>query len=411
MIPGLLITDGYKKGLYLRFQEGKPFWVGRAEGVDFLIPNETTISGRHCWFLRFGSNLEMGDESRNGTRLNGRKICHTKTALKNADILRIGKTHFQVVDLEKNHSPLELPFQSFLEDIQKRKESPEKEEILDGIGPYLNIEVIGSGAFGTVYKSVHESQKKLVALKVSMEDLSPVLAQRFLREADLLSKMEHPSIIKIYDKGIFEIQGENRIYIALEYFQAVNLYDHLTTYGPMPWQKLFKIFFQLLDALEYMHSQKIVHRDLKPDNVLYSDVSETAKVIDLGLGKSLQPEDRKTFFTTKPNSTLGTPHFMPIEQWGNVKSADERSDIYGLGATLYFLLTGKTPFGQCKDIERVYDLLIQKKLIPIEEYCPKEVPTRFLQLIKKMMAFHPEERYPNIKAVLQEFARVVASVS
>ncbi|MEK7483995.1 MAG: FHA domain-containing serine/threonine-protein kinase [Planctomycetota bacterium] len=406
-IPGLLLTEGPKKGVYLRLEEGQPFWLGRAETAHFMLDDIPTVSGMHCYLLWKGFSIDLVDESRNGTRLNGRKIRHERVALKNADIIRLGTMHFQIVDLDRSQKPSEYDFQTCLEDIEKRRHSQEPPELLEGIGPYLNIEVLGSGAFGVVYKSVHESLKKVVALKVSHENLESQFVKRFIREAQLLKKLQHSSIIQFYDEGIFEIEGEQRIYIALEYFQGINLRDHIRTHGRMPWQKVLKTLFQTLNALEYMHQLGILHRDMKPDNIMYNDVTEVAKIIDLGLGKSVIPEESSVSFTTQANATLGTPNFMPIEQWENVKEADERSDIYSLGATLYFLLSSELPFGKTKELEALYTAIIQQKLVPLDQLCSSEVPPFLLKIIHRMLALRPKNRYQKIADVIHDLASLV----
>lgn len=153
-------------------------------------------------------------------------------------------------------------------------------------------------------------------------------------------------------------------------------------------------------ALQEMHFHKILHRDLKPNNILYHPYQGIIKVIDLGLGKCLRVEERKNFFTTRPRSSLGTPNFMPIEQWLDFKNLDERADIYSLGATAYFLLTGRYPYKNNQNLLDIYTQLVQQNLIPLEQLCGSSVPKELISLVKKMMAYRAEDRYTHTQQLI-----------
>lgn len=403
MIPGLLITEGKKRGYILEFPEGKMFWLGRAKECEFVL-NDPKVSGKHCFFLRRGNKLALKDESTNGTRLNGRKIHQTSTILKYADILRIGETHFQVTDLDKSSSNSDLfDFQACLEDIKKREQFPDDEDFLSNLGPYLNIEIVGSGGFSTVYKSVNQVLKKIVALKVfsNIELIGSDFMKRFFREMELLRKLNNSSIIQLYDSGTLRAEKKDYPYIALEYFQGTNLHDYLQTYGKIPWQKVLQIIYKVTQALDYMHHLGILHRDLKPGNILYNPIQSTVKIIDLGLGKCVLAEERETLCVTRPNSGMGTPNYMPLEQWGNAKDVDERADIYALGATAYTLLTNTVPYGTHSNPSKIYRNLVSQNLVPLEEICSKDVPPQFIEFIKQMMAFDPRDRFHTTKKLMK----------
>ncbi|MEK7483994.1 MAG: FHA domain-containing serine/threonine-protein kinase, partial [Planctomycetota bacterium] len=360
MIPGLLITAGPKKGTFLDLPENKSFWIGRTEPSDFVPENNPNISGKHCCFLRQEGILLLKDESLNGTWLNGRLIHRQQAILQNTDIIHLGKTYFQIIDRSQNQDDgFSLEIQKTLERFQNNvsENIPKNQDLpYTKLGDYQLIEILGQGSFGTVYKAVHPVEKKFVALKVFSEecDLEDIeILARFFREIELLEKLSHPHIIKIYE-GIYSHKNENPSYIALEYFPGVNLDDYVCAQGPIPWINVSKILLQTTLALQEMHRQKILHRDLKPNNILYHPYQCLAKVIDFGLGKCLRIEERKNFFTTRPRSSLGTPNFMPIEQWLDFKNLDERADIYSLGATAYFLLSGRYPYKQNYNLIEIY---------------------------------------------------------
>ena len=407
MLPGLLLTEGTKRGLYLKFEEGAPFWIGRSETANFMIKHDPLISNLHCCLIRKGSQLALKDESTNGTKVNGCKVHNEIILLKNTDILVVGEWHFQVVDLEQaSEESIKFDVDRCLKSYEQGKGNLDK--TLHEIGPYLPIEVIGSGAVGIVYKAIHRDTKKLVALKIlpSSRQVDPEFVQRFFREVRLLQKLEHPNIIQLFDHDTIQKQDERWSYIALEYFQGVDLHAHLKTYGPLSYPKVLKIFHQISKALVYMHEQGILHRDLKPHNILYNDIQELAKIVDLGFGKCIQQEERQTYFRTTTGSALGTPDFMPIEQWHYLKNVDVRADIYSLGATIYFLLAGEPPHGIQSDVISLYHAVLEKKMIPLEEKISKDLPKEALSLICRMLAFEAEERPASMKDVLNEVTQL-----
>jgi serine/threonine protein kinase len=408
MIPGLLVTEGSNKGYFIEIPEQKPFWIGRIEPCNFLV-EEAKVSSKHCCFLRKGEQLAVKDYSSNGTRLNGRKIHKESALLKYADTLQIGDTYFQVIDSDRSSlQTMNIDMNACLEELQKREPYPEGGKYLNSIGPYRTIEIIGEGSFGIVYKAVHERLQKLVALKVfsNLEAMGNEFVGRFLREVELLKKLEHHSIIRLYDMGSQNCFGENRSYIALEYFQGVNLTVYTKNYGPLPWPKALKILFQCTYAINYMHSHGILHRDIKPDNIMYNPIKEICKIIDLGLGKCVLDDARKTLCITQPNSSMGTPNFMPIEQWGDARDVDERADIYSLGATAYYLLSGEYPYGKHHDFTQLYRAVLQQQLKPLASLCPQETPAPLIKTVEKMMAFKASQRFSTSQKLMKHLQQI-----
>lgn len=408
MIPGLLVTEGPQKGCFIKIPEHLPYWIGRSEKANFVLKKESYISLKHCFFIRNGSTLELMDQSSNGTRINGVLIQNERITLKMADIIRLGEIRFQVINLAP-FDALNYDFEQAFADYQKRENRPHffsdwKTE------PYLFVESIGVGYQSKVYKALHTRKKELIALKIffHFETFGESFLARFNREVKLLQQLHHPFIIDLQESGTFhKNNAEDRVhFIALEYFQGTNLKTYIEQYGPMPWSIVLSLMIQVSQALFYMHSQGIIHRDLKPSNMLYDPVNQRMKIIDLGLGKCISQEQRESLYTTASNSSLGTPYFMPIEQWGDAKRADERSDIYSLGATAYFLLTGVAPYQQHHCFNQILDAILQKELIPIEELLKQEVPRDLLKLIKNMMSFDAKNRYASCRILEQKLKKL-----
>jgi pSer/pThr/pTyr-binding forkhead associated (FHA) protein len=421
---GFLVTSGQQKGLLQKFPEKKPFWIGRSDSCDFVIKEDRMISSRHCCFLLKEDKLSLEDTSSNGTQVNGRLLKKEKTFLKNTDILKLGKTNLQITSFNSSSSNQQLPlFKEHLKDIQKQDETLEIEsiDIAGQSSSYRLIEEIGKGSFGLVYKALDKTKEKLVALKVfsglEVEEFERALEEdqsdpkfqffkRTMREAEFLKELKHPFIIKIYDVGEFQSKQEKKHFIALEFFQGVDLYYHVKAQGKMTWQKVVKILEMLAQALDYMHISGISHRDIKPHNILYNDITEITKIIDLGLGKCFLSEKQKTtFFSTKTGTALGTPDFMPIEQWKDAKSANHLADIYSLGATAYYLLATTYPHGKYNTFRDLYEAVKEKKVIPLETIIDASVPKELIRLIQKMMTFEAKKRYQSCKEILDELQK------
>jgi predicted Ser/Thr protein kinase len=203
------------------------------------------------------------------------------------------------------------------------------------------IELLGSGGMGAVYKARQREIDRLVALKILPSEAAgdPGFAERFTREARALAKLNHPSIVALYDFG--HVHGLH--YFIMEYVDGLNL-RQLEQAGRLSPREALQIIPQICEALQFAHDEGIVHRDIKPENVLL-DKKGRVKIADFGLARILghEPED---FRLTRAREVMGTPHYMAPEQVEKPQSVDHRADIYSLGVVFYEMLTGELPLGR-----------------------------------------------------------------
>jgi eukaryotic-like serine/threonine-protein kinase len=210
------------------------------------------------------------------------------------------------------------------------------------IGKYAITRKIGEGGMASVYEGIHEKLGTKVAFKV----LSPLLArdpqlrQRFENEANFMASLNHPNITRVLD---IEEQDETLI-IVMELIEGEGLDDRVKRTGPLSNTEVKVIFTQVLNAFEYAHSKGIVHRDIKPANI-FIDKYNQVKILDFGIAKIFGLGNEMT----QTGTQMGTPVYMSPEQVRGEKSIDHRSDIYSLGITLYFLLSGKAPYESTED--------------------------------------------------------------
>jgi serine/threonine-protein kinase len=223
------------------------------------------------------------------------------------------------------------------------------------LGPYRILEKIGHGGMGKVYKALHQTMNRVVALKILSPSLvkTPKARALFLREVQTAAQLHHPNIVHAYDAN--EVDG--RYFLAMEYVAGATLSQIVHQRGPMPIGLACEVIRQAALGLQHAHEQGLVHRDIKPANLMVSVVRETdgakthpllvprVKILDFGLARLHRRTKRKAEDPEVPrNPITGTPDFMSPEQACDKDAVDIRSDLYSLGCTFYYLLTGRVPF-------------------------------------------------------------------
>ena len=213
------------------------------------------------------------------------------------------------------------------------------------IGPYRILEVLGEGGMGVVYHAEQlEPVSRRVALKIiklGMETKEVVA--RFEAERQALALMDHPSIARVYDAGATDT---GRPYFVMELVRGIPLTDYCDQ-AKLPTTERIRLFIEVCQAVQHAHQKGVIHRDLKPSNILVSfqDGKPVVKIIDFGIAKAMHRRLTDQTLVTHIGDVIGTPAFMSPEQLeGTLLDVDTRADIYGLGVTLYILLTGHLPF-------------------------------------------------------------------
>jgi predicted Ser/Thr protein kinase len=203
---------------------------------------------------------------------------------------------------------------------------------------YEFLKKLGRGGMGTVYLVRQKSLDRLVAVKILPAALSRdrEFLNRFYREARMAGKLDHVNIVRGFD--VSEHGGHH--YFVMEYVPGQPLNSLVRKNRPMAEERALHIAVQVARALDYAHGKGVVHRDIKPGNILVA-AGDVAKVCDMGLAKHVQTDDTQLTVT---GMTMGSPHYISPEQARGGADADIRSDIYSLGATLYHIVTGQTPF-------------------------------------------------------------------
>ncbi len=248
--------------------------------------------------------------------------------------------------------------------------------------------VIGRGGMGVVYKANQLSLGRPVAIKLLPEDFAdrPQFLERFHREVDVLSKLSHPNIVTVFERG----EIDERPYLVMEYVEGTSLRDVIKE-GPLPAAEALNVVRGVLAALEHAHDKGIIHRDIKPENVLVAP-GGIVKVADFGLGRLLG-EDINTRLT-HTHLMLGTFEYMAPEQREKAKEADERADIYATGVVLYELIAGELPIGAFE---------------PLSAKRPKECDARVDALIQRSLEKSPDKRYQRASEMGGDVSRLLTA--
>ena len=344
--------------------------LGRQSSCDVQIV-DTMASRAHCHIRRDGKLWSLIDQgSRNGTLLNDKRV--TERQLTYGDRIRIGQVEYILIKL------------------------PGDLELKDLLSKYDVGEKLGEGGMGIVFKAAQRSMARTVALKILNPKYAsrPKFVDQFIREARAAGALNHPNIIQVHD-----VATENEIhYFSMEFVDGSTCMQLIKADGPFAVPEALEITRQVARALDYAHQHRLIHQDIKPDNIMIGP-GNLVKVADLGISKTFDEVEHEG----DSKKVMGTPHYMAPEA-GLGKKIDHRIDIYSLGATLYHLLTGKTPYHGTNATE-VLKAHVMDPLPPLQDLNP-EVSDDVCALVERMMAKKADERYQTAAEVITELERL-----
>jgi serine/threonine-protein kinase len=263
------------------------------------------------------------------------------------------------------------------------------------VGNCWIVHKLGEGGFGTVYRAIDENDRHPVAIKIVKPDRAKneEAVRKFLRGAIAAAGLEHPNVVRIHRIGRDERHGLH--YIVMEHLRGRTLQSLLDERGPLHWRDVIPWVLQAADGLEAAHGRQVLHRDVKPDNLMVT-LDGTVKITDLGLARLMTKDARTT-------RVMGTAHFMAPEQFEG-KGMDRRTDVYGLGMTMYYLLSRQFPYEGKNSLQIVFAMLTTRPK-PLPEVAPS-VPADLWRIVETMIARVQSERYGSmaeVKQALREF--------
>ena len=268
-------------------------------------------------------------------------------------------------------------------------------------GKYRVVQALGAGNFASVFRAVQIGTEREVALKVlrpEVVDSNPDVANRFVAEVNIVSRLHHPNTVTLHDFGR---TNSGLYFMVLEYLDGVSLEDVLTQDGALSPQRVIRITQQLLKSLDEAHRQGVVHRDLKPSNIMLvtrNEQADVVKVLDFGVAKLMGDSDDEIESLAqggrRSTQFVGTPIYMSPEQVLGQK-VEPSSDIYSLGLILYQMLTGDSPLDSHLNVSQVAQIHIDEKPIPFRKIA--DLPRPFAKLIRKATSRYPSDRFQTVR--------------
>jgi serine/threonine-protein kinase len=447
----LKVVAGPHQGKSFTFEDHDVFVVGRSPDVHFPLPNDPYFSRNHFLIELNPPLCRITDlKSRNGTEVNGQVITKP-TDLRQGDRIRGGNTELEVVlgtvelDSYRTVSAAIVPSippsiaaanatltanpavpgpftgkealspegKGDISATQERDHTPGQWKeppstfgtpIIPG---YRMFQRLGEGGMGVVYRAERDGDGKSVAIKTILPAVAgdTMTVARFLREAEILKRLQHPNIVAFTDMG----QAGKVLYFAMEYIPGLCIRQLCRNQaGPFPVGRAVRLICQVLEGLAHAHRQGFVHRDIKPANVLVSGTEEPeqAKLADFGLARAYQSSSLSGL--TLSGATCGTPQFMPPEQVLDFRSVKPAADQYSTAATLYQLLTGQSVHSGAKDLSALLSQILNEDVKPIRSFRP-ELPLPLAAAIDRALQRRVEARFPDVEAFRQALLPFVAS--
>ena len=392
----LTVVEGPHQGARFEFQDHDTFLVGRSPDVQFRLPLKDKTLSRIHFLIEVNPPLcrIMDMASTNGLRING-KLLHLSD-LQDGDLIDTGVTSLR----------LTLEDRDTTEVIQEGSTTSAwmTTPVMETCPVFPNYEIertIGQGGMGVVYQALRGNDGQRVALKVIQPAVAakPMVLGRFLREASLLRKFNHPGIVPFLDMGF----TDGRFYLAMEYVEGPSVADLLKSFGPLSISTAVGLARQVLKTLQYAHGLGSVHRDIKPENILLKPVGPNHKVLlaDFGLAKIYHESSLSGLSLS--GQIGGTLAYMPPEQITHFKQARPPADLYAVGACLYALLTGKKIFEMVGRPEQQVSWVLFREPDPIQSHRP-ELPDALASIIHQSLAKAPADRFADAKAMAAALA-------
>jgi len=272
---------------------------------------------------------------------------------------------------------------------------------------YVVLEKIGVGGMGDVFRAQHRLMDRSVAIKVINRDLvnHRNAAERFRREVRAAAALDHANIVSALDA---EQEGDLH-FLVMEYVDGKTLFELVASEGSLPIERACDYIRQAAQGLAHAHARGMVHRDIKPQNLMLTK-DGIVKVLDFGLASLIEtappnslPSERSDL--TLAGAVMGTPDYISPEQASDARQADIRSDLYSLGGTLYFLLTGQPPFAEGDVMDKLN--AHAEKSPPAVDSIRIDIPGELAAVVRRLMAKHPADRYQTPEELAEALAPFV----
>lgn len=395
----LEITGGPDKGKVFPLALGDTLKIGRSQSTQTHLTDPRT-SRVHCEVRVGDAGVTLSDcQSAGGTFVNGKRI--GQQDVRPGDLIQVGDTQMRIVSDEVGeqttvHAPLDKP------------RAPGKVEPLERLSGqtlahYAIGAVVARGQTGMVFRASDSRDGGEVALKILQPEFShdEEEMQRFIRAMKTMLPLRHENLVAIHNAG----KTGPYCWVAMELVEGESLaqvIQRIGIAGMLDWRHALRVAVHIARALDFAGQHQIIHRNMTPQNVLIRGSDKTTKLGDLMLAKALEGTMAKQI--TRPGELVGDVHYMSPERTRGMAEVDCRSDIYGLGALVYAMLTGRAPCAGTSLTETILKIR-QTEPEPPRKYS-MAIPSLFEGAVLKMLAKRPEDRHQSAAELLGDLERV-----
>ena len=448
----IAVTRPHDSASIVEIVEPRGLIIGRAADASIRIAHDRYVSRRHVFLEVAPPHCRLRDlSSTNPPLVNGHKV--SECELHDGDVIDLGRTRLRIAidarppdlepSIERPPPPPRVPSGASVaarctecgNDLGAIADADGRAGELGSaalyacahhleaetaggqqVGPYAVVRALGEGSMGTVSLVHHPETGRLWALKRIHDLGNPTLVKRFAREVRLMQQVVHPNVLRCVDTGV---DKDGRPYVVTEYAPGGALEDLVRrSGGPLEPADAMALVRGVLAGVEHLHALGIVHRDIKPSNILLR--GDTAKLGDFGIAKSYANAGGTSY--TRPGTRMGTLMFMPPEQIRDAAGARETADLYAVGVTLYYLLTGHFSFdfpspaeaaagaAGWNDVDAALDALLrhrrarhpffvilEQEPIPIRERAPM-LSEELAAVVDRAVRKEPGERFESARA-------------
>lgn len=397
----LIVLSGPDQGRTFPLTDGQTFTIGRGQASNTQI-NDPRMSRVHCKIVIEGDVATLSDEGSTGGTLVG-SLRIREHVLEPGEVFRVGETEIRFAGEAMHEEATIAGDMAF----GKPKPQPTTKRLQDLVGDtfvdYRLDSIITMGNSGMVFKATDTKHDRPAAVKVLTPDLanSDEQKERFVRAMKTMLPIKHANILPLYNagkKGAF-------CWVAMEYVQGESMtqvIERIGIEGMLDWRAVWRVAVHISRALAEANKNGIVHRNVTPQNILQRTKDKVCLLGDLVLAKALEGTLAKQ--VTQPGQLIGDVPYMSPERTVDSANTDHRSDLYGVGATLYALLTGRPPF----ESESLPSLIQQVRDAAPKR--PKEiqlsVEERFEDIVIQLLAKRPDDRYQRANDLLKDLERI-----
>jgi len=400
-VPFLVIIGGPDRGRSFQIKEGQTLVIGRSQTSDTQI-NDPRVSRVHCRVVVDGGTITLLDnDSAGGTFMNGNKV--SRQELDTGDTFSVGDTtmRYQLDANLPDDQPTIAPVAAATPTPQA---APQLADLVgETFAHYRLDKILAKGNTGMIFKAQDTEQDRVVAVKVLTPDAnhSDEQRDRFVRAMKTMLPIKHDHLVSLYHAG----KTGPFCWAAMQYIDGESLTELISRMGiegMLDWRETWRIGVQIGRALDAAYEQKIIHRNVTPTNIMRRHADRACLLADLMLAKALEGNFAQQI--TAPGQLIGEVPYMAPERTRDADPVDTRSDIYGLGATLYALMAGRPPF-ESSSLPELVRMVREDEPTPPKEF-QLSINEKFQDAVARMIAKKPSDRYQTPTELLRDLERI-----